>query len=306
MTTEEDLDLRAPSSTLEKENKSTARIIIFRVFGVIISLAAIVVCSYLLFNLFKNTNTVKLPLPDLIEQQETSLVTTEEQSSALKETTAKSITTATPNTAAKITQPPLPDLNNSDKEIRSAASQINPALRWVEWITTDEAIRKFVMVIDNLATGGISRKFLLIPKPKDKFSSTQDDTRKYMDKASFERYSPYISLFESIDNDMASAFYQRYSPLMEQAFSELGYTERNFHDTLMKAFEVLLSAPVLTEKIELIRPSVFFKYADLDLEQAPDAHKQMIRMGPENTTKLQAKIRQLQAVLSPNLGSTNQ
>ena len=305
MTTEEDLDLRAPTSaSTAAETKSNAHIVIFRSLGVVISLVAIVVCSYLLFNLFKDT--VKLPLPDLIEQQETSSVAAEEQASALEETAAKTIATTTADTAAKIIQPPLPELNDSDKEIRSAASQLNPTLKWAEWITTDEAIRKFVVVIDNLSTGKISRKYLPIPKPKDKFLSTQEGTRRYLDKASFERYSPYISLFESIDNDMASALYQRYSPLMEQAFSELGYTERNFHDTLLQAFEVLLSAPVVTENIELIQPSVFYKYADPDLERAPDAHKQMIRMGPENTAKLQAKIRQLQAVLSPNLGPANQ
>ena len=302
MTTEEYLDSRAPTSA-SAQATSTSYIVIFRSLAVIISLAAIVVCSYLLFNLFKDTT--ELALPNLIEQQETSSVAAEEQAAALVDSAAKIIATATPDSAAKIIQPPLPELNDSDKEIRSAASQLNPALKWVAWITTDEAIRKFVVVIDNLATGEISRKYLPIPKPKDKFLSTQDGIKRYLDKASFERYSPYISLFEIIDNDMAGILYQRYSPLMEQAFSELGYTERNFHDTLMNAFEVLLSAPVVTDNIELIQPSVFYKYADPDLERAPAAHKQMIRMGPENTAKLQAKIRQLQAVLSPNLSPAN-
>lgn len=300
MTTEEDLDLRAPTSASTKANTETtsnSKVVIFRSLGVVISLVAIVVCSYLLFNLFKDT--VELPIPDLIGQHETSSVAAQEQASAVDETAAKTIAAATPGTAAKIIQPPLPELNDSDKEIQVAASQLNSALKWADWITTDEAIRKFVVVIDNLAMGKISRKYLPIPKPKEKFSSTPDGIRRYLDTASFERYSPYISLFENIDNDMASALYQRYSPLMEQAFSELGYTDKNFHDTLMKAFEVLLSAPVVTGNIELIQPSVFYKYADSRLERAPDAHKQMFRMGPKNTTKLQAKIRQLQTALNP-------
>ena len=86
---------------------------------------------------------------------------------------------------------------------------------------------------------------------------------------------------------------------MEQAFAELGYANRSFHDTLMQAFEVLLSAPIVKGDIELVRPSVFYKFADPDLERALPAHKQLFRMGPENTRKLQAKIRQLQTALSP-------
>ena len=162
-----------------------------------------------------------------------------------------------------------------------------------------------MVVIDSLAKGEISAKYLPIPKPKDTFLSSPDGTKSYIDTSSYSRYNSYISLFESIDNEMLSVFYQRYLPLMEDAFSELGYTDRNFHDTLMAAFNVLLSAPVVTKNIELIQPSVFYKYADPDLENAPDAHKQMLRMGPENTTKLQAKIRQLQQALN-SISPTNE
>jgi len=294
MTTEENLDLRAPTSPpTTTEAKPNSRIIIIRSLGVVISLVAIVVCGYLLFNLFKDS--VDIPLPNLTEQQETQAVQVEEQAPVLNETSVQTAVDAAP----KIIQPPLPKLNESDKEVRNAASQLNSALQWADWITTDEAIRKFVVVIDNLATGKISRKYLPIPKPETKFSSTHDGVKETLNTTSFERYNPYIKLFENIDNNMAAVLYQRYLPLMEQAFSELGYANGTFHDTLMQAFDVLLSAPIVTDDIELVRPSVFYKFADPDLEKALPVHKQLIRMGPENTRKLQAKIRQLQTALSP-------
>jgi len=277
------------------EPKSATRIAIIRSLGVIISLVVIVVCSYLLFNLFKDS--VDIPLPGLENQQKTHVAPPESVSPA--ESSAQPDANSLPQPVSKVNQPVLPKLNDSDKEIREAASQLNPALKWAEWITTDEAIRKFVVVIDNLATGKISRKYLPIPKPELKFKSSQTGVKEYIDTRSFERYGPYISLFENIDNTMAAALYQHYSPLLEQAFAELGYTDRNFHNTLMQAFNVLLSAPIINADIELVRPSVFYKFADPELEQALPAHKQMIRMGPENARKLQNKIRQLQTALNP-------
>jgi len=292
MTTEENSSSTPPAST---QARPELRVAIIRSLGVVVSLVAIVVCSYLLFNLFKDS--VEIPLPDQSEQQQAQ--TEEEQKPISAETSAQPTTAAVSQAAPEVTQPPLPELNDSDKEIRSAASKLNQALKWADWITTDEAIRKFVVVIDNLATGKIAAKYLPIPKPNQRFKSSQEGVKTYLDKASFERYNPYVSLFENIDNDMASALYQRYSPLMEQAFAELGYADRSFHDTLMQAFDVLLSAPIVNDDIELIRPSVIYKFADSTLERALPAHKQLIRMGPKNTQKLQAKIRQLQAVLSP-------
>lgn len=298
MTTEEDLDLRAPTSgRLETQKNSTRGISIFRTLGVIISLVAIVVCGFLLFNLFKDT--VELPLPDLITQQESPSQTVRQQASSIDQPAIKKTASETDAAQTSVNQPPLPQLNDSDKAVRDAASQLNPAEKWSEWVNTDEAIRKFVVVINNLASGKISTKYIPIPKPTNKFSSSQNGEKKYLDSASFKRYSPYINVFTKIDNDKFSALYQRYSPLMEQAFSELGYTNKSFHDTLMKAFDVLLSAPIVTKDIELIQPSVFYKFADPALENQSDVDKQMVRMGPENTAKLQAKIRELKAALKP-------
>lgn len=266
-----------------------------RSLGVVISLVAVIVCSWLLFSLFKDT--IEVPVIDDLEQ----LISDQPAPTTPEVIKPAQIKTEQPKPvveAEQAPQVPLPDLNNSDAEIQQAASQLTPAPNWGSWITTDEAIRKFVVVIDNMAQGKIARKHLPIPKPDEKFVKSSDGVKFYLDPAGYERYTPYISLFESIDNDMAVELYRRYSPLLEQAFAELGYPNRNFHDTLMKSFEQVLNAPVINRDIELIRPSVLYKFADPALERAPAVHKQLIRMGPDNTRSLQQKIKQLKATLS--------
>jgi len=280
---------RQPSSGTNNNRKVT----VIRSVGIVIALVAVVVCSYLLFNLFKNT--VKVPTIDELEQ-----LTSSEPTMVVPETIEQPTVQVDEAGKPETSQPPLPlpNLNDSDKEIQHAASKLNPALKWADWITTEEAIRKFVMVIDNLAQGKIAKKYLPIPKPEHKFKHTEDDIKVYLDPAGFERYTPYISLFESVDNEMARALYQRYSPLMDQAFGELGYPNRNFHDTLIQAFDVLLTAPIMEEDIELVRPSVLYKFAYPTLENSPAAHKQLIRMGPDNTRRLQEKVEQLKTAFS--------
>jgi len=296
MTPEENDGLHADPQASRQPSSGTnnnRKVAVIRSVGIVIALVAIVVCSYLLFNLFKNT--VKVPTIDELEQ-----LTSSEPTMVVPETIEQPIVQVDEAGKPETSQPPLPlpNLNDSDKEVQHAASKLNPALKWADWITTEEAIRKFVMVIDNLAQGKIAKKYLPIPKPEHKFKHTEDDIKVYLDPAGFERYTPYISLFESVDNEMARALYQRYSPLMDQAFGELGYPNRNFHDTLIQAFDVLLTAPIMEEDIELVRPSVLYKFAYPTLENSPAAHKQLIRMGPDNTRRLQEKVEQLKTAFS--------
>ena len=45
-----------------------------------------------------------------------------------------------------------------------------------------------------------------------------------------------------------------------------------------------------------------YKYADASLEQLPGVQKQLLRMGPENTSRIQQKARALRAALLASPG----
>jgi len=298
MSSEQNESLHADPESAHQQPKSngatsSSKVTIVRSIGVVVALVAVVVCSYLLFYLFKDSFDVTAI--DSSGQQAST-----EQTAAPIETINQSLVQNTQPALPADSEPapPLPNLNDSDDEIQQAASQLTQSLKWADWITTEEAIRKFVVVIDNMAQGKVAKKYLPIPKPEHKFKHSEDGVKVFLDPAGFKRYTPYISLFESVDNEMASALYQRYLPLMEQAFAELGYPDRKFHDTLMQAFDLLLNAPIVEEEIELVRPSVLYKFAYPTLERAPAVHKQLIRMGPENTRRLQQKVQQFKTAFS--------
>ena len=194
---------------------------------------------------------------------------------------------------------PLPPLDQSDDRVLEELAELSPQMEWYIWLYTDEVIRKFVTVIDNISVGTVAQKYISIPNPSTRFQSVEKDGSLYLDTASYQRYNVYTDMFISLDNADLVAIYQRYSPLLEQAFDQLGYPDKmSFNNRLLLAIDELLKAPVLESDIELERPTpVIYKFADPSLERLPDAHKQLIRMGPRNTRLIQQKLASLKPLL---------
>ena len=57
------------------------------------------------------------------------------------------------------------------------------------------------------------------------------------------------------------------------------------------------SSQPLPEQPELVRPSVYYRYADAKYENASDLQKFMWRIGPDNALRLQRYLRELEQAL---------
>jgi hypothetical protein len=55
--------------------------------------------------------------------------------------------------------------------------------------------------------------------------------------------------------------------------------------------------PVVTGEIEVVRPNVFFLYADPALEQRGALQKLLLRTGPTNVQRVQAWVRRFAGVM---------
>ena len=105
-------------------------------------------------------------------------------------------------------------------------------------------------------------------------------------------------MINSINLDVAIAQLKYLTPLLDEAYMELGYEQGAFIPTLEKAVEEMLQAPVIRNPIKVVAPSAMYKYADPQLENLSDVQKLMLRMGPDNITKLRPKLQQIQLALS--------
>jgi hypothetical protein len=258
--------------------------------GLLAALIPIAVAIYFLF-VWQPQNSTQPYSPVILETQ-----TQEPVSTPVPAIDTDSKTEVAPVTV--YAGPPLPELNESNDAVLQALGNLYAGDEWLSWITTDEALRKLVVVIDNIADGKVARKYISIPKPKQPFKVNIEGKREYFQATTYDRYNHYIDIFDSMDVDLMAATYRHFLPLLEQGFAELGYPNRTFHSTVMRALDVILDAPIIQSgELELTHTSVLYKYADPKLERLSDVHKQILRMGPRNTAIAQRKIQALKKAL---------
>lgn len=191
--------------------------------------------------------------------------------------------TPAPTAIAEPEAPVLPSLSQSDTEIKAAVANFmsNQA---VKLLADDDVIRRTVVYVDNLAKGKIAEKHSPVVKPQDNFSVIDDDII-ITDPNSYERYTPYVAMFDTMSTAQVVRLYDQYKPLFEEAYEEIGYEGNEFNGTLADAIDELLATPIPDTALPLIKESVTYKYAYAEWEQLSAAQKQFLRMGPENMKK---------------------
>ena len=199
---------------------------------------------------------------------------------------------------------PLPSLNESDSSILAALQQLRGE-GLLQLLVPQEVIRKFVLAVNNVAEGKVIHEYRPVVSPPppfvaEAFSVMVEGTEVGQERvapANYQRYEPYVTTLALIDSDAAVAVYRRFYPLLEEAFRELGLKKPNFHSVMIAAIDNILAAPDAQGDLLLVRPKIFYQYADPALEQLPQTHKLMLRMGPENSRSVKASLRQLRARL---------
>ncbi|QSX37042.1 DUF3014 domain-containing protein [Shewanella sedimentimangrovi] len=193
---------------------------------------------------------------------------------------------------------PLPALADSDALVQEQALLLAADKPLQPLLAQADLARQFVVFVDNLAQGELARKTSPVKGPEQTFSVSEITDKIYMNPDSFRRYDKYATLIAAMDQQQLLSSLKLLAPLFNEAFAELGYSDMSFESRLQQAFEQVLAAPVIEEPIELTSVSVNYRFADPKLEALPAVQKLMLRMGPENTRKIKAAIRKLQAELS--------
>lgn len=199
---------------------------------------------------------------------------------------------------------PLPVLNESDANVLAALQQLRGE-GLLELLVPQEVLRKFVLVVNNIAEGKVIHEYRPVISPPPSFMTETFSVmiegvavdQERVSPSNFQRYEPYVTTLALIDSDAAVALYRRFYPLLEEAFRELGLKKPNLHSVLIAAIDGALAAPDVQGDLLLVRPKVFYQFADPALEALPQTHKLMLRMGPENARSVKASLRQLRARL---------
>ena len=186
----------------------------------------------------------------------------------------------------------LVGLDESDDVIRNLAAALtsNPLLE--KGLRTKDIARKFTASVDNIAGGQSPGPHVDFFKPEGKFTVMEKDGQIYIDPTGYRRYDVLAGAVDSLDAEACAGLLRRLLPVFDEAYKELGYPEGDFGRTLERALEVLLRTPIVETDLEVEPQLLSFKLADPQLEALSPAQKHLLRMGPENTRKIQAKLRQ--------------
>lgn len=193
---------------------------------------------------------------------------------------------------------PLPPLSASDAFVREMASGLSAHPDLASLFVTDDLVRRFVVAVVNVADGESPRRMLAHLRPESRFTAVRRGGRPFLDPESYTRYDRASELFVSLDAEGTAKLLRRLEPLFEEAFAELGLGQsRSFQETLTRAVAHLLEAPAVDDPVALRADSVNYAFADERLERLSDAQKHLLRMGPSNTRRVQAKLREIAAAL---------
>ncbi|MBQ4832987.1 DUF3014 domain-containing protein [Pseudoalteromonas sp. MMG010] len=183
---------------------------------------------------------------------------------------------------------PLPTLDESDSNVYAKINEYLPDTA-MSLLVNDDMIRRGVVYIDNLAQGKLAKKHNPIVQPEESFSVREGEILT-IDPNSYERYTPYVKIFTSMSSAQIVRLYNEYTPLINEAYSEIGYGENEFNNTLIDAIDLLLDTPEPKGALPLLRDSVTYQYAFSEWELLPDAQKQLLRTGPENMKQIKSVL----------------
>lgn len=194
--------------------------------------------------------------------------------------------------------PPLPSLNESDADLSKDLLALNWRAGLAALFNREEMIRHFVVTVDNVAQGQLvaGQPVLMPPASGYQVDTINQDTFRVAE-TNAARYEPYLQLLESVPARQMLALKQRYQPLLDEAFRELGYPDITFDQRLRQAIGVLLATPAPQPQAELSRPALVYTYADPQLEALPEAQKQVLRLSPSQQQRFKALLQAYQQAL---------
>ena len=193
---------------------------------------------------------------------------------------------------------PLPPLDESDVELQGGLTEVLGRDAVQQFLVPERIVRNLVVTLDNLPREKMALQQRPVRSTPGEFLTTGPEDALVLAPANYDRYKPFVAVLDAVDAKTLVAMYRGLQPLFQQAYEELGHPNDFFNTRLLEVIDHLLNTPEPQGPVRLVQPSVFYKYAEKDLEELSSGQKLLIRMGPENAAIIKTKLRELQSELS--------
>lgn len=184
------------------------------------------------------------------------------------------------------------------------AAGAEPLLRGVSgnalfrrWLGEAELIRRCVLVLDDVAEGVSPRVPLGSLGPTSPFSVERRGGGFVIAPESYARYDAVTEAIDSLDARALASAYRRLHGVLESAYRALGYPGGSLDRVAARALHRIENAPVAEADVGVEGQDGVWTFADAGLERLRSVEKHLLRMGPRNTLRVQAKARELREAL---------
>lgn len=193
--------------------------------------------------------------------------------------------------------PPAVQLSGTDARVRDVLKDLSSDAEFARWLSSEDLARRFAASVNLVAEGQSPRMPLSFMAPAGTFRVTKRHGHTVAAPESHTRYDTVTRVLVSLDVKKAGQVYQELKPLLDAAHAELAPPGRSLDTTLSQAIGRLTRVAVPKTPPELTPKGALFVYADPNLEALSAAEKHLLRMGPENMRKVQAKLTELASAL---------
>ena len=219
---------------------------------------------------------------------------------------------ATPETEPPIANPmpapgadmaALPALGDSDAPFNAALTAL-PRIGTVgTFLRPENLIRHLVATVDNLSRHRLAEELRPLKATGGALLVSGGDEQAMLDEHNAARYAPIIAIIGNLDLRTVNSLYQHYYPLFQRAYQDLGYPQGYFNDRLVSVIDHLLATPRPAGPLALVRPKVFWEFADPELEARSSGQKLLLRIGNDNAAVVERRLRELRALIATGPGA---
>ncbi|WP_426752996.1 DUF3014 domain-containing protein [Myxococcus sp. Y35] len=189
-------------------------------------------------------------------------------------------------------EPRMPSSAEMDALMRARLAGASGLPELAAWLREQDLLRRFVTVVGNIASGDSPREVVSFLAPSGAFEARYKAGKHVIEKKSYARYDVIGKVVGSLDLGVLVSTYREVRHLAERLHKENARPGSTFDATLHLAFEQVLAVPVIDGDVEVVPRGAVYVYADPNLESLTAAQKHLLRMGPENLRRIQAKVRE--------------
>ncbi len=198
----------------------------------------------------------------------------------------------------EIVDEPLPSLYDADPVFAEALHALAADKAVLAALRLDGLISRIVATVDNLPRRKLAPELRPVQPAAGTLTVALEDGAEVIAAANADRYAVPMRLLAAIDVGAAAALYRRWYPLFQQAYRELGESDRYFNDRLVEVIDHLLAAPEPSGPLRVYRDGPVWRYEAAAYEAGSAGHKILWRVGPAHAATLKAKLREFRAMVA--------